>query len=218
MSFVASYGDMYAGEAVVLKELNQSELNGLRGHLMAYDKDSSRWCVRVATSPTSVIRAKIRNLEVDQEYCETRNLTKEAYVSFLRINRQRLMDKIKEGLKCQKLLRSRPSNCRYGFCDSRDVRTAFPRLQKLWAKYGEKYTNRIHTLPIGQAMFEVSDDKLYYVITTDAAGSWTSKHVPIPTGVSPDDLCLVPELHTRGPSFKGLAEDQVIVLTNSASK
>ena len=104
----------------------------------------------------------------------------------------------------------RPSNVQFILSDSLDVRLAFDRLQKLWSKYGEKYLKWFNALSPEEALVDVMDDKLDYVTTTDAAGSWTSKHIPTPTGIAPDSLCLLPELHTRGPSFEGLPDEEVI--------
>jgi hypothetical protein len=209
--------DMYTGEHVVVKGLKQSDYNDLRGILLAFDPPSRRWSVRVNASPTTILRIKCQNLEVDESFCCERGVSKENYISFLKKTQQPLVDmqtllhssvdfKPRKNIKSEQIT----------FTDSLDVRPAFGQLQRLWFKYGEKYAERIQSLPIEEVIREISALKITYVTDTDVAGSLTSRHIPIPTGLAPDHLCLLPELHTRGPSFKGTPLDQLKLEADTA--
>jgi hypothetical protein len=213
MSFVPFHEDLFSGEHVVLKGLNRVEYNGLRGNLLAFNTESERWYVRVAASPTAILRIKGQNLEVDEMHCKEMHVSAEDYVGFLRANHQKMKDLSKKyqiELNMMSKMTSRRVSIEFELSDSLDVRLAFSQLQKLWSKYGDRFTAHMSALPIHEAVLEVSEDKLLYLTSTDAAGSQTSEHVHNPAGRAPDALCLLPELHTFGPSFAGLSVDQVL--------
>jgi hypothetical protein len=211
---IQSDGNLFVSGPVVVKGLKDgAAYNGLKGTLLHLHEDSQRWSVRVEASPTKVLLIKSKNLSVDEDMCQQMYGSKENFIMLMKANQQRHVDmnRAHEETKAVHAAAlnglTAPAVSWLRLSESNGVRLGFSQLHKLWAKCGERFTQWFDNLPDDEACLEASMAKTLFINCGNSAGKRLSTHVPNPAGISPDDICLLPELHTRGPSFVGQPPD-----------
>jgi hypothetical protein len=211
--------DLFVFADVRIKGLSsQVSFNDKCGTLLAYHPDCSRWSVRVYAFPAQVVKIKPENLEIDEEHYEStygsRNSWAAVKESFNFQNQGRCH-------KAEVMERSYPSlavinrTCEVAvyqdFPNNNSIRLTFLQLQRMWSKYGEKYTAWFQNLSDEMAILHVAIAKLTTMMQSENELDLSALQVPKPAGIARDDLCLLPELHTRGPCFTGFSKEEMAV-------
>jgi hypothetical protein len=209
--------ELFCGADVLVKGLKRKpEYNGAKGKLMHYDTAKKRWYVRVLLSSTFVLQIKKGNLELDEKFYASEDGVLQKEFKARKIKNCRQEEIIESESKDAEMEGTVDAEglptITYSSLKLPHVRAEFSELSRLWSEVGQQYTAWFDKLPLSAAMLRLSEEKLRYVdfhnLSSDSKSEF-AQYVPTPAGISPDDICLLPELLTYGPLFHKLQETEL---------